>query len=298
MCVEAVNWAWKQQLPTVGQKLVLLCLAHRAHKDGKCWPSIYRICEDTGMSDKGVRLIIKELCHSGIIECTNIPGEASIYLVRYSVPDGTEYRTVTDDHYRGTRVPDTSVIDGNPPTPPIKEKSKRKVRGKVRRARAGVPDSDSLVLPGMTEALEKPEKPEKPDMPDRPDSKPAKSDQEKLAFGEFGNVRLTEQEHDKLVGEYGAADTEAAIRLLDLHIGGRKGGDPYKSHYMAMKKWVYNAVYEQQRRAGGNSRASPADYLEQRKTWQQLEDDRKKQEFFDLVDQRKTNKPAWMPAYD
>lgn len=304
MCYEAVNWAWKQQLQTVGQKLVLLCLAHRINKDNRCWPSVKYICQDTGMKERGVRKILKELRDLGLIICSFIPGRASVYTISYSGTECSpvpECRPVPQFRPPCTTVQDTPALECKPPTPPLKENIKR-TKKEPKGARACEPDSESLILPGMEKTLDKPEKPDKPDKPESPD-KPDKPNKPvivkpKRHFGEFGNVLLTEQEHDKLVQEYGAADTEAAIRFLDLHIGGRKGGDPYKSHYMAMKKWVYNAVFEQQRRAGGNSRASPAGYVEQRNTWQQMEDERKKQEFFDLVDQRKTNKPAWMPTYD
>ena len=94
------------------------------------------------------------------------------------------------------------------------------------------------------------------------------SETPKEAFGEFGNVKLTAEEHTKLTEEYGDEDTQAAIQFLDLHIGSRKGGDPYKSHYLAMKKWVYNAVFEQQRKLGSPTRASPGQPV---KSWQDRE---------------------------
>ena len=227
--LEAINWAWQQELATIGQKIVLLCLANRANTSGQCWPSVARICKDTGLSDKGVRKILKELCDQGLITSTNEQGKVSIYTVRYTVPTGTEYSPVLDDHYRGTNVPGSPVLDDSTPLQSplnvmnLKEtKENRKVRVRAR-------------------SLE-----------------PVK-----ISYGEFSNVKLTEQEYGKLVAEYGESDTLEAIKYLDLHIGGRKGGDPYKSHYMAMKKWVFNAVYEQQRRSG-TIRASP---VQQVKSW-------------------------------
>lgn len=64
----------------------------------------------------------------------------------------------------------------------------------------------------------------------------------KVLFGEF--VRLTQGEHDKLVAEYGAEDTARMIEILDVWLADQKK-DPYKSHYIAIKKWCYRALQEQ-----------------------------------------------------
>lgn len=72
---------------------------------------------------------------------------------------------------------------------------------------------------------------------------------EKHAHGEYKHVRLTDEEHDKLVSEYGEDTTNDAIRLLDEYI--EEKGTKYKSHYLAMKRWVFSAVEERQNKAKG-----------------------------------------------
>ncbi len=70
------------------------------------------------------------------------------------------------------------------------------------------------------------------------DSIPDKKTKHK--YGEYNNVKLTDEERDKLFAEYGEAETLKAIKFLDEYIVMK--GDKYKSHYMAMRKWVFDAV--------------------------------------------------------
>ena len=76
---------------------------------------------------------------------------------------------------------------------------------------------------------------------------------EKNKYGENGNVLLTPEEHKSLCQKFTPELTEKAIAFLDLHIGA-KGKDEYKSHNLAMQKWVLDAVRE---REAKKSRASP-----------------------------------------
>ena len=78
--------------------------------------------------------------------------------------------------------------------------------------------------------------------PARAQEKP--SDQ-KLAFGEYGRVKLFQREYDRLCEKYGQTQTEEAVHFLDLHLAS-KGKDPYKDHCAALQKWVYDAVARQQ----------------------------------------------------
>lgn len=66
----------------------------------------------------------------------------------------------------------------------------------------------------------------------------------KRKHGEFQNVRLTEEELQKLTDEYGDILTLDAIVFLDEYIEEK----PYKSksHYLAIKRWVIKAVQEKQ----------------------------------------------------
>ena len=58
---------------------------------------------------------------------------------------------------------------------------------------------------------------------------------------------LLDDEMSKLVAEYGLVETQQAIKYLDEYI--EMKGTKYKSHYLALKKWVYDAVKEQKQRS-------------------------------------------------
>ena len=62
----------------------------------------------------------------------------------------------------------------------------------------------------------------------------------KNIYGEYRNVRLTEKERDKLFDEYGESETLQAIKFLDEYI--EMKGYKAKSHYLCMRKWVFDAV--------------------------------------------------------
>lgn len=70
-------------------------------------------------------------------------------------------------------------------------------------------------------------------------------DNNKLPFGEYGNVRMTAQEYEKLSAEFGAEKTDRAIRFLDEYIGDK--GYKSKSHYLAIRRWVFDAVDEKKK---------------------------------------------------
>ena len=73
--------------------------------------------------------------------------------------------------------------------------------------------------------------------------KSGKKDSAKEVFGEYGNVRLTPKEKEKLETEFGVVKTDRAIKYLDEYIEEKH----YKSasHYLAIRRWVFNAVEEQ-----------------------------------------------------
>ena len=66
--------------------------------------------------------------------------------------------------------------------------------------------------------------------------------EEKHKYGEYKKVLLTDEELNKLNKEFGEQETQKAITYLDEYI--EMKGAKYKSHYLAMRKWVYKAVEE------------------------------------------------------
>ena len=69
----------------------------------------------------------------------------------------------------------------------------------------------------------------------------------KHKYGEYKRVLLADEELEKLNKEFGEEKTQKAITYLDEYI--EMKGAKYKSHYLAMRKWVFNAVEEKEQKS-------------------------------------------------
>ena len=72
------------------------------------------------------------------------------------------------------------------------------------------------------------------------ETKADKSTTTKRAFGEYRHVRLTEDQYQKLIDDY--PNYQELITFLDEYI--EMKGYKAKNHYLAIKKWVVDAVNE------------------------------------------------------
>ena len=72
----------------------------------------------------------------------------------------------------------------------------------------------------------------------------------KHKYGEYQHVLLTDGERQKLTNDYGIGLAENAITFLDEYI--EMKGYKAKSHYLAIRKWVVDAVKERDRKRGNN----------------------------------------------
>jgi hypothetical protein len=77
---------------------------------------------------------------------------------------------------------------------------------------------------------------------------PVKKKPVKHKHGEYKHVLLTDEEVDKLKKEYGEAMTRNLIVFLDEYI--EMKGYKAKSHYLAIRKWVVDAVKERDKKQG------------------------------------------------
>ena len=75
---------------------------------------------------------------------------------------------------------------------------------------------------------------------DLPKGKSKKKKPDKVAFGEYQNVKLTMDEYSKLAEEYGETVRKSCITFLDEYIAEK--GYKSKSHYLAIRRWVVDAV--------------------------------------------------------
>lgn len=96
--------------------------------------------------------------------------------------------------------------------------------------------------PRKTKAEEQPAEEEQPKQEETPEAKPKKASEPKKKYGQRGNVRLTEEEFEHLQADYGESLTNEAIDFFDSYMAEK----PYKSksHELAMRRWVFDAVKE------------------------------------------------------
>ena len=80
----------------------------------------------------------------------------------------------------------------------------------------------------------------------------------KHKHGEYSHVLLTEDQEQKLIDEYGEIVTAKAITFLDEYI--EMKGYKAKNHYLAIKKWVIDAVKEREQKNRGSSGGSVDDW--------------------------------------
>jgi predicted phage replisome organizer len=83
-----------------------------------------------------------------------------------------------------------------------------------------------------------------------PQPEPEGKKKTKHIYGEYRHVRLTDDELAKLREQFGVEDTAEAITFLDEYI--EMKGYKAKNHYLAIRKWVMDAVKEQRRRRRPN----------------------------------------------
>ena len=75
-------------------------------------------------------------------------------------------------------------------------------------------------------------------------SEPSKK---KKPYGEFGGVKLTDEEYEKLKAKHGESKLKEGIEILDDYM--RSKGKRYKDHYAALKEtsWVWESLLERRR---------------------------------------------------
>lgn len=83
---------------------------------------------------------------------------------------------------------------------------------------------------------------------DKEIDKEDKSKESKHKHGEYSHVLLTQTDYQKLVEQYGEEMTEKAITFLDEYI--EMKNYRARNHYLAIKKWVVDAVNEREAKKG------------------------------------------------
>lgn len=81
MSFRAIKWAWQQEISS-SEKLVLLALSDHANDRGFAWPSVRKISEKTGLSERTVQYQLRSLEESVLIQkATHSRKRTNVYRV-------------------------------------------------------------------------------------------------------------------------------------------------------------------------------------------------------------------------
>ena len=80
-------------------------------------------------------------------------------------------------------------------------------------------------------------------------NKKEKEKEPKISFGEYQNVKLTQAEYDRLANDLSVEVRNACIDFLDAYI--EEKGYKSKSHNLAIRRWVVDAVNKKSAKASG-----------------------------------------------
>lgn len=86
-----------------------------------------------------------------------------------------------------------------------------------------------------------------------------KEKKQKKAYGENNNVKLTDDEYNRLCNDYGQEKTRKAIDFLDSYI--EEKGYKTKSHNLTLRRWVFNAVDEKKTNRVAQTQSGTFDIL-------------------------------------
>lgn len=113
MSVEATLATWR--LPktriTSSEKLFLLACANRAGESHECWPSLKRLCEDTGLDRKTIIIVRKSVIDKGLLLYTGSfrgkSGQIPVMQLTYvddSVSEFSEKPPVSDKNMNNSNI--------------------------------------------------------------------------------------------------------------------------------------------------------------------------------------------------
>lgn len=101
--------------------------------------------------------------------------------------------------------------------------------------------------------------------PPAPPKKPKKTKKEKPPknkYGEFQHVLLTHEETMKLESSFGVEMTDKAVQFLDEYI--EEKGYKSQSHYLAIRRWVVDAVKEKEEKQKAKNQSSYTEAINNR----------------------------------
>lgn len=108
MSIEAMQWAFNQDIKPSSVKFVLVSLGDNAQHDGLAWPSIAALCAKTGQDRKTVISALNRLEEGGFLsdsgKRTGGTGQIKVYRFNFDRNNSTENGTVPKtEQYRNSR---------------------------------------------------------------------------------------------------------------------------------------------------------------------------------------------------
>lgn len=202
MSLAATKWAWGLNLPTT-QKIVLLCIADFAGKDGTAWPTANTIGSMCGLSRRAVMQALVGLKDAGHIATQNRKkdGLASVYFLSIDVADH-----VHQMHMGGTRV--------NPPPCAPNAHAPNKEGNRVN-TNTRTPDGDAFHF-SESKMTQKRKNPDTPEAPTKRADCPHDIDPE--LWAEWLSIRKTKRAPpptERALMRLRAEATEAGLSLHD-----------------------------------------------------------------------------------
>ena len=80
MSIRLINKVFESGTFGPTERLIMLALADHADEKGRCYPSIRRLCERTGLSERSIQSNIKKLCRQGSLRATIGGGRGNVNL--------------------------------------------------------------------------------------------------------------------------------------------------------------------------------------------------------------------------
>lgn len=229
------EWAWYGDNNTLAVYVRLLLGAvwkdrnyQNVHlKRGQIATTIPQIAEQSNLTVQQVRTVLNRLKATGKITVNSTSRFSVITLIEYDcdiVTNSQNNIPLTDEQQTNNRQITDNQQTGNSPSTDLLIINKKTEGQNVKKT-----EGTDVSVPAPESAESKPQK-------------QRKSVPEKKRYADF--VTLTEDEHSKLVGQYGETVVQWCIEKLDNYKGSM--GKKYASDYKAILSWVIKSYHEEQ----------------------------------------------------
>lgn len=232
-----IDWAIQQKAPP-SCKHVLLVLANRADKNHRCFPSLFSLAEDTGMSRRNVIRCIQNLENLHLIDKQQRGINSTVYTLR----------VVTPSHHQAKNTGQRKVV-----TPGHQKQGQPVTTDKCSVVTGSHPGSDALSPPVVTPCHMEP--PIEPKGNPKGDIPPTKKRREKTDLPMA--IEITDKMRAWAHEEGITSDLQLETRKMLDHF---KGNGEKKADWNATwRNWMRNSMVYNRRGNGNGNRETEHD---------------------------------------